>query len=464
MRGALLAVGLVSWLGCAPSAIDPREAEIANTLERADELLLRSRPSLVAGKYHRMASDAFSFYRGNLALFRYDWELGRTSRSGFAANVQPVQGIADPHPENFGILVASDGTAGLEPNDFDSADRVPYLFDLRRLVGGLALGARLRSPATLPADLGREAARAYAEAMVAYAAGASIERIDAAGDSAILDDLFRRSARDLAARAELDGLTELNGTVRTLRRGVLDPTEPTQTLEDAPAWVVAEVPQVLARLGGGPEWTVLDVAREFGSGVASWPRVRFLALVRGPTDAPDDDRILELKELAESSVAGWYRPTLEADDTPARVETALRRAWARPDADPRWYTTTWFGFPFQVRSESEANKNVRLSRWSGTRGSPAELAKLARVLGGLLARVHARSDAAAVASVAAQVGRDVDAFAEEQANFADAHSAQVLDDLAHFQAALEHLGPTLGVPTDARDLPSPTLQSFIGSP
>jgi len=459
------AAGLsVVAMGCSAPALDARTGELVTALVRADELVIRARPELAAGKFQRMASAPFDFYRGTLPVFRLDWELGRTSRSGFATNTLPVLGLADPQPENFGILVASDRTAGFEPNDFDSADRVPYLFDLRRLLGGLALGVRLQSPGTSPAAIARDAARAYAESMQAFAAGAQPERIESPGGSLILDDLFRRSARDLASRAELTQLTVVEGETRRFRRGVIDPAEPTETLEDAPSFVVDAVPDALARLGEDPAWTVLDVVRQFGSGVASWPRVRFLVLVRGPTDAVDDDVILELKELAESAVAGWYRPALPADDTPARVESALRRSWARPDADPRWFTTEWLGFPFQVRTESEAHKNLRVSRWVGARATPVELSKLAVVLGQLLARIHGRSGAATVASVAAQVGRDIDVFADEQANFAEVHSQASLDDYARFQAALEQLGPTLGLRVDPRELPSPTLQAFYGDP
>lgn len=124
--------------GCAGPA-DVREAEIVNAFSRADELLLRTRPTLVAGKYQRMASLPFEFYRGNLPLFRFDWELGRTSRSGFAANTQAVLGLADPHPENFGILVAGDSTAALEPNDFDSAGAFVFWRGRARLPGDAGL-------------------------------------------------------------------------------------------------------------------------------------------------------------------------------------------------------------------------------------------------------------------------------------------------------------------------------------
>jgi hypothetical protein len=186
-------------------------------------------------------------------------------------------------------------------------------------------------------------------------------------------------------------------------------------------------------------------------------------LVRGPTDDPGDDALLELKELAESPLAGWYPPLPVAADTPTRIEAALRRAWAVPDADPRWYTTSLLGLPLQVRTEATAQKNVRLSRWTGARASEAELVLLARTLGTLLARVHAHSAPAALAAVTAQVTRDPDAFADEQAAFAAQHAQLVLDDFALFQAALQTLGPTLGIVPDPDAAPSATVQAFLGS-
>jgi uncharacterized protein (DUF2252 family) len=444
--------------------VPTREAEVASVIARADEVLTRSRPVLMSGRYTRMASNAFAYYRGSLALFRHDWELGRTSRSGFIGTEPPVWGLVDPHPENFGVLIASDGTAALEPNDFDSADRVPYLFDLRRLVAGLALATRLSNPQVVPSEVGAAAARSYATTLIALNSGETPVRVVGPGSSPVVADLFRRSARDLAARAELGGLTEVAEGVRRFRRGVIDPEEPTQLLGDLPNTVITALPDALSRLGADPAFTVLDAVREYGSGVASWPRVRVLVLVSGPSNSLADDLILELKELPESMAAGWYRPTLPAVDTPARVEAGARRAWFRPDADPRFFATTWLGMPVLVRTESEAFKNVRVARLVGERASRASLVALAQTLGALLARVHAVSERQTVAAVVAQIERDPEVFADEQGAFAEQHSAEVLTDFAHFQAALARLGGTLGITQDPRDRAPDAAAALFGDP
>lgn len=440
--------------GCGGSGVPTREAEVATIIARADEVLTRSRPELMRGRYARMASNPFDYYRGNLALFRHDWELGRTSRSGFLGAEPPVWGLGDPHPENFGVLIASDGTAALEPNDFDSADRVPYLFDVRRLVAGLALATRLSNEQVSPSEIGAAAARSYATTLIALNAGEAPERVVGPGASPVMSDLFRRSTRDLAAKAELTALTEVTDGARRFRRGVVDPAEPTQHLGELPPTVRAALPDALRRLG---EVEVLDAVREYGSGVASWPRVRLLVLLA-------DDVILELKELPESMLAGWYRPTLAALDTPTRVEAGARRAWFRPDADPRFFATTWLGLPVLVRTESEAFKNVRVSRLVGERASRASLLGLAQSEGALLARVHAASERETVAAVAAQLERGPEVFADEQGAFAETHSAEVLVDFAHFQAALERLGGTLGITQDPRARAPDGAAALFGDP
>ncbi len=434
---------------------------MVQAIARADEVLIRARPTLAAGKYQRMAGDPYSFFRGSLALFRADWEAGRASRSGFLSQTQPVLGLGDPHPENVGLLVDRQQQLALEFNDFDSADRVPYLFDVRRLLAGLALGARLKVPAADASGIARAGAAAYVTELRALADGAEPRRLVDDQGALIVQDLFRRGRRDLAARAELENLSttvdaEGAAVPRRLLRGVLDPAEPTAVLSDVAPALVPSLDAVVAPLGR----RVLDRVRQFGSGVASWPRVRYLLLLEG--DAPGAELVVEVKELAESPLAGWYRPTFVAADTPGRVEGACRRVWAIPDADPRWFTTTWRGLPVQVRTESEAQKGVRVSRWVDSRGTEAELTKLAQVLGALLARAHSRSEAATVRSVVAQLARDPEAFADEQAAFADAEAQGVLLDFERFGRALTALGPTLGVVTPPPDAPSAVLADLFG--
>ncbi|MBL8933552.1 MAG: DUF2252 family protein [Archangium sp.] len=460
MLRLVLIATLVSACGGPP--IDSREAELATVIARADEVLLRSRPSLVAGRYQRMAATPFDFYRGNLAVFRHDWELGRTSRSGFLGAVPPVWGLADPHPENFGVLIASDGTAAIEPNDFDSADRVPSLFDLRRLVAGLVVAMRQANVQFDSRAVVIAAVNRYSAVLHARAAGQPPVRVTVnEPKDTIGADLFKRSRRDLAARAELGGLTEVVEGKRRFKRGVLDADEPTQVLAELPPSVQAELPSVLRRLGER-DGKLLHAVREFGSGVASWPRVRLLLLLEGPTDAPGDDVILEVKELSESAVAGWYRPALPSTDTPSRVEGAARRAWARPDADPRFFATSWLGLPVLVRTESEAFKGIRVSRMAGDRGTEAAFTALGELCGGLLARVHAGSEPEIVRQIVEQIDRGPEVFADEQAAFAEDYATQVLADQQHFAAALARLGPTLGIQHDVREQAPSVAASLFG--
>src|SRR5262249_13813443 len=151
-------------------------------------------------------------------------------------------------------------------------------------------------------------AQSYAEAMAQYAAGAPRARVEDDGE-AILHDLFKRSEKDTASRSELTSDTSLQGGVRKLLRGVLDPTNPYNTYGDVPPQAYAALPATLEAYRQTlidpppPEYfTLLDAAREYGAGVASWPKVRLILLVRGPSDDPSDDVLLELKELSDSDI------------------------------------------------------------------------------------------------------------------------------------------------------------------
>ena len=76
----LLALAL---FGCSERADDARKAELASVFSRADQPLIRARPALVAGKYARMASSPFDFFRGSLPLYVHDTRRGG-SFAGFA--------------------------------------------------------------------------------------------------------------------------------------------------------------------------------------------------------------------------------------------------------------------------------------------------------------------------------------------------------------------------------------------
>lgn len=444
---------------CGGETLDARDARIVEALTAADLPLLRSRPSLVAGRYARMAAAPYDFYRGSLALFLRDWRDASMSlsRSAFSLdNPQPLA-LGDPHPENFGTLLGADGVLRLEANDLDAVDRLPYLWDLRRLTVGLCLAARLANPddpvartATRAAarSIAEEAARSYADAL-----RGAVPAITEGAGSTLLDDLFRRARRDASSRTELAALTVMNGPARRLRRGAPDPEDPQNRLVDLPSWARDALPGTLSSYQRTLQvsvaqgfFTVLDAAREFGSGVASWPRARVLVLVRGESDGPDDDLVLDLKELADPLSPGSLPPAVWWNDVGARVASG-RTAWSRPDAEAFWSVSIWLGMPVQIRAEREAHKTVRVSRMNGPAGAPASLRALARSLGSLLARAHGRTlpdgrhPGEAIASV---IARDPAGFVREQGEVSEAYATTVLEDAARFRALVATRGPRLG--------------------
>ncbi|MBX3214267.1 MAG: DUF2252 family protein [Labilithrix sp.] len=481
---AVLAVLAVAATGCEPAPDDAREAQIVAVLAAADEPYVRARPALSAGKYARMASGVIDFYRGTVPLFRSDMRTGSTTLavSRFDLDVPLVPSIGDPHPENFGGLRAPDGTLAIEPNDFDTADRAPYLWDLRRLAVGLALAALASNPDDADAHgrvvgarraIVRSAIAGYRAGIEAAARGEAPARVTAATDP-ILASVIRRSERDHARRRELTDLTVLDGDRRVLLRGPIDPEDPQKVYADLPPFALAELPGALERwrrtlVAPPPEEHVrlLDAVRVFGSGVASWPRTRVVLLVRGPTDAPDDDWMLELKELGDSMIGGLWPPGVHADSVGERVVRSARMAWARPDAEPFWGWTTWLGLPCQIRLESEGHKGVRVARMVGEEGTPEALTALGAVLGDIVARVHASGPGGIenARAVYARIAIDPEGFLDEQADACVAYAELVVADHLRFARSLHRPdGLRLGIPFDPSDAPRPDIAAVFGVP
>lgn len=468
--------------GCTDASPD-REAVVVDALVTADLPLIRARPLLTAGKYRRMASSLYAFYRGSFALYLTDATDVRTQLSVTDFDVPGALPLTmgDAHPENYGTLLAADGTFSVEPNDFDGADRYPYLWEVRRLCIGMVLAARLsnendeaarEAAVAVEADIAREAALGYANAMVALADGAPPERYDDDRGSAVFENLFDRSEGDLEDREELEELTDLSPEgVRTLKRGSIDPDDPENVYLDVPEVVLAALPDTIERYRQSliapppPEhFILLDAARELASGIASWPRVRIILLVRGPTEDPADDVVLELKELIDAGTPGWLAPGVSFDTVQDRVLGSARQLWSRPDAEPLWGASELLGFPVQIKSEAEALKTIRVARLEDELGTPEELMRLAGLLGGLMARMHASSGNALRTAIASRLRDAEEAFAIEQADVAVTYATQVAEDQVHLQNAIRFLGPNLGVPIRPEDAPSPELQAIYATP
>ncbi len=481
MSAGALCAGIVA---CDAPIEDAREAELVAVITRADESLALNRPALVAGKYRLMAGDPYAFFRGTFPLYLHDVEVnvvaGQTSP--FAAEIFPYS-VGDAHVENFGTLLGEGATLAVEANDLDGADRYPYLVEVRRLAISAVIATRLSNPDDADAralatanerDNAVQLAKSYARTMAAIAAGAPRKPQLDGGESPVLLDLFERAREDLEDRSELAEFTVVAGDTRRLIRGSVDEDVPENVYADAPRVAMEAFPATLERyratLAEPPPaefFALKDAVREFGSGVASWPRVRFILLVEGPTLDLEDDVMLELKELGDSGGRPASFTTVNADDIRDRVLGARATCWTRHEAEPLWGMSDLLGLPVQIKLESEAEKTIRVRRLEEENGSPEALTALCVDLGRLLANVHAGSEPiepGLANAVASAIGDDVDAFASEQADVAIAYADLVVADHARFVHALEALGPTLGVEPADGDGHDPDAAALIGSP
>jgi uncharacterized protein (DUF2252 family) len=125
---------LVASPAQAESAVDAkagRESLRRALLARFDRELLQN-PTAVAEKLRRMAKGNFGFFRGSLGLYP-----AAPSRFPRPAAAVATAVIGDPHPENIGTFVTSDGQTVVDFNDFDQAGFGWFVEDLRRLALGL---------------------------------------------------------------------------------------------------------------------------------------------------------------------------------------------------------------------------------------------------------------------------------------------------------------------------------------
>jgi uncharacterized protein (DUF2252 family) len=483
----LAVVAIAAALACTDGISDAREGEIANMLALANQNFILARPELIAGEFVLMTepSPAYSYFRGVLPLYMHDTQEGKGGlvASAFELEAPLVPSLGDPHTENFGTLLGPDGIVAIELNDFDTADRAPYLFDLRRFLAGIALAAHQSNAGDATANaaavsaawsIARAGAEGYAAGIQAAAAGNPPPRVVAPTGNIVLDTLLAKGKMGALNRDELTTDTVQKNGVRTLVRGVLDPDDPQNVWEDLPDFAVADLQAALGSYRStliepppASYFTVLDAVREFGAGVASWPKLRAIVLLEGPSDDPSDDVLVEVKEVTDSGIAGLYPPGVYSNDIQARIVNMTHAAWAIPDADPLWGATTWEGFPVQVRREAASNNGLKVKDLTGALGTVPVLMDLAKRLGMILARLHSAplDDQPSAAPVLwARISTDLDGFEDEEATAGASYALQALADYPRFQAAIQTLGTSLGLPPDPGDAPTPDEAAILGVP
>lgn len=458
----LCALGLS---GCLPPPDGSRAQWLRSTLVEDNLNGLRREPEAVEGKFGRMALDPYDWLRGSLGQFRRDLaQRGPGALPTAFGDGPELLLVGDPHVENIGTFADPSGRVALEFNDFDAATYGPWITDVRRLATSAWLAAEA---------CGLDGGGAASSVADAYATqvmvGDAARGLPLAAASPLLDDALARGQRGLAESAGLADFTVFDSAgARRLKRGEFGarplPFVVDEALVDAAPEVVAgltaALPTLVDSLAGGvavtPEMLrVKDIARRWGSGVSSYPLLRYYVLVEGPTPQPDDDWLLEAKEAPD---AGRFEG-LSADrfawrfeHNAARIVAHQRTLQGRADADFLLGFVRVGSLSLRVRSLRGDQTGLSVQRLCrkvmAAEATVDDFLEVMRFAGALLAVAHARGETpsgrpAGPVLAAAIFGREA-AFRDEVHRFAQAYGYTSLDDFDRLRALLSAHGPRLG--------------------
>lgn len=265
---------------------------------------MRSQCKAWRGKFRKMASGAFPFYRGSAVVYYTDL-AGEAADPFVTEQSHRVWIQGDLHAENFGTYLDSTGRLVFDVNDFDEAYVGPYTWDVRRLAASLAL---IGYDKAMSDDEIRELIRALADSYTAQ-----VKRfVDGHDDktfaltldntAGVLLDVLR-SARQLTRVGLLDGLTEIVDGDRRFARNHMNSTISNETraaLEESFDRYLQTIPA--GKRQADINYRIKDATATQGFGIGSAGLRMFSLLLEGPTQTLENDVVVAFKQSRPSAV------------------------------------------------------------------------------------------------------------------------------------------------------------------
>ena len=389
-------------------------------------------PELVPLRMRRMLETPFAFFRGTAAIMAADLAVG-------ASTGLDVVACGDAHISNFGMYASPDRALVFDLNDFDEAAWAPWEWDVKRMAASVAIGALDRGwDARFAESATRDAVETYRSALARFMAMSPLERyfqrgVPAAGGAfdKRIAELTRRSARKALRRTGMHAVerfTEIgpDGT----RRFLDDPP----VLEHVGEEHRADLDDLVQRYRDTAstdiallmsQYRLVDTARRV-VGVGSVGTSCHVALFE---DADGDPLILQIKQALPSALVAHGGATQPpgVSDAPngRRVVDCQRILQAASDPFLGWFETQ--ERQFYVRQFRDMKGSVDL-----TAISEPEFAGYSRACASMLARAHAQSPNALVAS--AYLGTS-DVFDRAIASWALGYARVVDADIAEAREA-----------------------------
>lgn len=435
---------------CAASEAPSREQRIVESLSDDNFVAGRRDPALVALKLRKMQRGPYEWLRGTASLYWRDlMEPGvdRVESTFGSPESSRVLLVGDPHPENVGTFRGfSDGQMFLDWNDFDATGYGPFTGDLRRLAAGFVVIAELGKPGdvALQTELSKLVATSYAEQVAVIASGERVASLGF-GVAELFDDELEKAQQRGDTLFAVDELAPAEAMIRSLAVGDLEAVADDGVIEDRVLEVDLDeadtIDRAIAQWAPGrltpAEASIKLRARRIGSGVSSYPALRYQVVLEGSTPASDDDRLVELKETREGVLTRglpilqggeWTNPAERAVDTQLRLHS-------RFDGDALLGAAQVGGVAFKIRDREAYQRGIDATDLSELADEdPDQLREIAKRYGALLGRAHAQALTAdrvrGVTVIAPLLAGRETALADEIAAYAAADAAQVIADHA----------------------------------
>jgi uncharacterized protein (DUF2252 family) len=368
-----------------------RGETIVDVFDEAFSALAARDPVAFRGKFRKMASGAFAFYRGSACLFFAD--VVRDDDPFATGDAARIWIHGDLHAANFGTYMDGAGRLVFDVNDFDEAYVGPFTWDVRRLAASLAL---LGYEKALSDDDIMQMIDAFARSYLAQVRRFASQEHTAdfallLGNSYghVLQSL--RDARIKSRVALLDDLTVMQDYDRRFRLlpdvTAVDSTERAK-VEEAFHRYLDTIPD--SKRQARRSYNIKDIVAKRGVGIGSAGLPSYNLLLDGRTEALENDAALYMKQACvaapsrvvhDERVAGYFANHGE--------RTVISQRALQAYADP-WLGYTELDGVGQVVAEINPYQNDL--DWSDVNDLD-EIIPLLTQLGQAVAKIHCVADA-----------------------------------------------------------------------
>jgi len=419
-----------------------------STQQRADRIVevlvaefgehMAEDPAAFRRKFRKMAASPFAFYRGSAALFYADLTNDFADDSFLDERTSRVWIHGDLHAENFGTYMSGAGQLVFNVNDFDEAYVGPFIWDLKRFAGSVALiGYAKALSDDMITDLVTRFATAYLTELRAIVAGGeeAIGSITLENANGVLRRVLQQAR--LNTRVDLlNGHTTVDNYERrfSLGDGVfeIDQTSRADVLEAFRRYLDTLPVDRSARRPISVR--IKDVVLRKGVGIGSAGLPSHNLLLEGHTQALENDVVIYMKQAQVPAVARYI------DDEGVRGyflhqghRTAESQRALQAHADP------WVGFTELDgvgQLVAEVSPYAADLDWADV-NEPEELAGVVADLGRAVARMHSVADDesshdlvdfSTEESIVAAIGDDESGFVRHLVDFAHSYGGHARQD------------------------------------